>query len=218
MYGCYRTLLLPEQAAEKWVSRIPREPSVLDREVGGTSVARVLAPGRRDFRKVAIELIVGHEAVGDPGRVPGTPTPRERAAQAPAAVTTCRSHWMCLDVGAGLKAGINAYREQFEAGVKATRSVAAFEEAVEYITGLGPDGRIDYSSLDSLLQPAYSELSLPSRGDPGAVDGDRAGNTREDLRSSAVGFALGEMQFESPDQEYQWIQRNVAEEKAASQE
>jgi len=200
-----------------------RRPQLLaDRPMGsGTPVAEVLAPGRRDYRTIAIQLIVGHEAVADPGNA-GRPTPMSAAFRAmfdgglSLGTGGASPNLITLELGPAMEAAIGVYRSQFEAGARGGgAAIDAFSSAVDYIKGLGTSGTIDYDRLDEILRPAYERLSLPSAGDPRSQPGgSRAGNSIEDLRNSAVGFAFGEMEssFESPAATYSWMQRNVIDE------
>jgi hypothetical protein len=200
------------------------EPEVLAQPVGilpnNPSVRDVLDPGESNLRKIAIQLIVGHEASGDPGR-PGSRVvgPREAAARAEVGLSLSPDFPLALvdiDVRPAIRAGIAVYTLQYWFGQHA-EYVSAFEAAVSYVRSLGAGGEVDIDELTRILDPIITGLDIPYQGEARAREGgSRVGNSIEDLRLSVLGFALGEAIrsgtfFADMNEAYRWIIRNVQE-------
>lgn len=198
------------------------DSSVLDQPLGvvGPSVQDVLDPTQTDLRRVAIQLIIGHEAAGDPGR-------RGSGVEGPMqafwrtgfdyGITSSLDCMLCLDIdpSRALRAGIEVYRTQYISGGN-TAHIQSFEAAVQYVHSLGAEGTVDIDELDRILQPIISGLNIPSQvEDIARLGGTRVGNSIEDLRLSVLGFAFGEAMgqeefFNNAGQQYRWIMRNIA--------
>jgi hypothetical protein len=96
------------------------------------------------------------------------------------------------------------------------RDVQDFENALSIVRAAGPRGNVNMDALDDALAPIVERHSIPVAEN--SVQQNRHGNSVEDLRLTALGFAFGEMSARSPaeggfrngEERAAWIERNLA--------